>query len=115
MKRLGLRMGCLSETFDGLAGIGDLIVTTTSKHSRNFKAGHLIGSGLSVEEAKSEVGMAVEGINAIPAAIELSNKYRVELPIIFAVNDVINKGKNHQKLLLNLCGVIRRLNLQNLF
>lgn len=71
--------------------IGDLIVTATSKHSRNNRCGFLIGQGLEVEEAIKEVGMAVEGINALPAAIKLMKKYDVEMPIIMAVNAVINK------------------------
>ena len=90
--RLGLAMGCKKETFYGLAGIGDLIVTATSMHSRNNRAGLLIGQGKSAEEAKKEVGMVVEGINALPAAMELSDRYGVELPICRAVNDIITKG-----------------------
>ena len=61
-------MGCKAETFAGLSGMGDLIVTCTSMHSRNLHAGMLIGRGKSVEEAKTEVGQVVEGINALPAA-----------------------------------------------
>ena len=102
IKRLGLKMGCLADTFDGLAGMGDLIVTATSTHSRNFNCGYLIGQGKSVEEAKTEVKMVVEGINAIPAAMELSKRYSVELPIIFAVNDVINHGADPRKAVLEL-------------
>ncbi len=75
IKRLGLQMGCLEDTFDGLSGMGDLIVTTTSLLSRNNKAGYLIGQGKSVEEALNEVGMVVEGINAIPAAMQLLLNY----------------------------------------
>ena len=89
--RLGLKMGADKDTFTGLAGIGDLIVTATSKHSRNNRCGFLIGQGLEVEEAIKEVGMVVEGINALPAAIKLMKKYDVEMPIIMAVNAVINK------------------------
>lgn len=88
--RLGSAMGCLRETFYGLAGVGDLIVTCTSVHSRNFKAGKLIGEGKSAEEAKKEVGMVVEGINMLPAAMELAEKYKVEMPIVERVNDVVN-------------------------
>jgi len=92
--RLGIAMGCNANTFYGLAGIGDLIVTATSVHSRNNKCGHLIGQGMSPEEAKKEVGMVVEGINAIPAAMELAAKYNVEMPIVFAINEVISNGKS---------------------
>lgn len=102
IKRLGLKMGCLADTFDGLAGMGDLIVTATSTHSRNFNCGYLIGQGKSVEEAMTEVKMVVEGINAIPAAMELSSRYNVELPIISAVNDVINHGTDPRKAVLKL-------------
>ncbi len=94
IKNLGTAMGCNPSTFYGLAGIGDLIVTATSVHSRNNKCGRLIGEGKTPEEAKKEVGMVVEGINAIPAAMELAEKYNVEMPIVFAVNEVINKGKD---------------------
>ena len=90
--RLGIAMGARPETFAGLAGIGDLIVTATSVHSRNNRAGFLIGQGLTPEEAKQQVGMVVEGINALPAAMELSAHYHVELPLCSAVNDIINHG-----------------------
>lgn len=87
--RLGVAMGCCEQTFSGLAGIGDMIVTAISKHSRNNRAGYLIGTGLSAEEAKKEVGMVVEGINALPAAIELSRAYNVEMPITAGVNAIV--------------------------
>ncbi|MCQ2492250.1 MAG: glycerol-3-phosphate cytidylyltransferase [Lachnospiraceae bacterium] len=90
--RLGLKMGCMEQTFSGLAGIGDLIVTATSMHSRNNKAGYLIGSGMTPEEAKKEVGMVVEGINALPAAMRLMRHYHVEMPLTYAINAVINEG-----------------------
>ncbi len=87
---LGEKMGADAQTFNGLAGIGDLIVTATSMHSRNNKAGMLIGQGYAVDKALEKVGMVVEGINAIPAAKELAKKYNVELPIVFAVDSVVN-------------------------
>ena len=90
--RLGTTMGCLEQTFHGLAGIGDLIVTATSVHSRNFKCGTLIGQGYNVDEATKEVGMVVEGLNALPAAMQLSKRYDVEMPITATV-DAIVKGK----------------------
>lgn len=92
ISRLGKKMGCLEGTFSGLAGIGDLIVTATSVHSRNNRCGLLIGQGMKVEEAIKQVGMVVEGINAIPAAIKLSERYRVDMPLIAAVDAVINKN-----------------------
>ena len=75
-----------------LAGIGDLIVTATSMHSRNNRAGILIGKGETPEQAVKEVGMVVEGMNALPAALELAAKYQVEMPIVQTVNAVVNKG-----------------------
>lgn len=90
--RLGLALGCDRKTFMGLAGIGDLIVTCTSRHSRNNRCGELIGKGYSYEEASAEIGMVVEGYHALEAAIELSRKYNVELPITEAVYDVIKNG-----------------------
>ena len=72
IKRLGLPMGCLPDTFFGLAGMGDLIVTATSKHSRNNRCGYLIGQGYSTEQAIKQVGMVVEGVNVIPAAMQLA-------------------------------------------
>ena len=88
--RLGVEMGCLEQTFGGLAGVGDLIVTCTSEHSRNNRAGYLIGTGLTAEEAVERVGMVVEGINALPAALELEARYGVELPIVDAVQSVVS-------------------------
>lgn len=90
--RLGVAMGCNIQTFAGLAGIGDLIVTATSMHSRNNRAGILIGKGASPAEAVKEVGMVVEGINALPAAMELSARYNVEMPIVHTVNAIIKEG-----------------------
>ena len=90
--RLGSAMGCNIHTFAGLAGIGDLIVTATSQHSRNNRAGQLIGQGRTPAEAVKEVGMVVEGMNALPAAIELSERYQVDMPIVQTVNAVVNQG-----------------------
>ena len=90
--RLGEAMGCRPETFGGLAGIGDLIVTATSVHSRNNRCGMLIGKGVPPQDAVKQVGMVVEGINALPAAMRLSQVYQVEMPIVAAVNAVVNEG-----------------------
>lgn len=90
LTRLGLAMGCKPETFAGLSGMGDLIVTCTSMHSRNLHAGMLIGRGRDVETAKKEVGQVVEGINALPAACKLAKKYKVEMPIVNAVDDILS-------------------------
>lgn len=90
--RMGLAMGCHRRTFMGLAGIGDLIVTCTSQHSRNNRCGEMIGRGMSYEEASREIGMVVEGYHALEAAMELSRKYEVEMPITEAVYKVIKGG-----------------------
>ncbi len=90
--RLGIAMGCNAQTFAGLAGVGDLIVTATSMHSRNNRAGKLIGSGYSPKEATSEVGMVVEGINALPAAVKLAQKYQIEMPIVSGVHRIVFDG-----------------------
>lgn len=90
---LGSKLGCHEHTFFGLAGIGDLIVTATSKHSRNHTFGYMLGQGLSVADAMARINMVVEGINVLPAAVELSQKYQVTLPIISSVNAVVNEGK----------------------
>lgn len=92
IKRLGIKMGCDNDTFAGLAGIGDLIVTATSEHSRNNRCGKLIGKGMSPDDAIKEVGMVVEGINALPAAISLAKKYEVELPITETAYDIVFGG-----------------------
>ena len=91
--RMGLAMGCKRRTFMGLAGIGDLIVTCTSRHSRNNRCGELIGRGKSYEEAAREIGMVVEGYYALEAAMALTKKYSVEMPITEAVYAVIKNGK----------------------
>lgn len=90
--RLGIAMGCAPETFFGLAGIGDLIVTATSRHSRNNRCGMLLGQGVPVAEAVKQVGMVVEGLNALPALIRLKEKYDVEMPIVDAIDAVVNGG-----------------------
>lgn len=86
--RLGKAMGCHEKTFFGLAGIGDIVVTATSVHSRNHKAGYLLGQGHSLEKTLEEVGQVVEGIYALEAAKQLEEKYQVELPIIDVVYEV---------------------------
>ena len=87
--RLGMAMGGKMETFAGLTGIGDLIVTCASMHSRNRRAGILIGQGLSMEEAMKEVKMVVEGVYSAKAALALSKKYNVSMPIVEQVNAVL--------------------------
>ena len=93
ISRLGIAMGGKYETFSGLSGMGDLIVTCASMHSRNRRAGILIGQGRSMEEAMAEVKMVVEGVYSAKAAIGLAKKYDVELPIIEQVNEVLFQNK----------------------
>ena len=92
ISRLGTAMGCKEQTFGGLAGIGDLIVTATSVHSRNNRCGTLIGQGVPVEEAVKQVGMVVEGINALPATMALAKHYGVEMPIVEAAYQIVCEG-----------------------
>lgn len=92
--RLGLAMGGRFETFIGLSGIGDLIVTCTSTHSRNHNAGYLIGQGKSYQEAMDEVKMVVEGVYSAKAALALAKKYNVEVPITEQVNQVLFEGRS---------------------
>lgn len=92
--RLGISMGGRIETFYGLTGIGDLIVTCASMHSRNRRAGILIGKGATMEEAMKEVKMVVEGVYSAKAGYALSQKYHVSMPIIEQVNKVLFEGKS---------------------
>ncbi len=91
--RLGIAMGGKFQTFTGLTGIGDLIVTCASMHSRNRRAGILIGKGYTMEEAMKEVQMVVEGVYSARAALALSKKYEVPMPIVEEVNLVLFDGK----------------------
>ena len=102
--RLGLAMGAKPETFAGLSGIGDLIVTCTSMHSRNRRAGILIGQGKSVKDAEREVNMVVEGIKTAKAVHNLSKKYGVEMPISEEVYKVVFEGSDVKDCVSNLMG-----------
>lgn len=92
--RLGVKMGGRIESFTGLTGIGDLIVTCASVHSRNRKAGFLIGQGKTMQEAMDEVKMVVEGVYSTKAAVALAKKYDVSMPIIEQVNAILFEGKS---------------------
>ena len=94
ISRLGIAMGAHARTFYGLSGIGDLIVTCASVHSRNRKAGYLMGKGYTMQEAMDEVKMVVEGVYSAKAALGLAEKYGVEMPIIAEVNKVLFEDKN---------------------
>jgi glycerol-3-phosphate dehydrogenase (NAD(P)+) len=87
--RLAVAMGAKVETLQGLTGIGDLIVTCASVHSRNRKAGYLIGQGKTMKEAMDEVKMVVEGVYSAKSALQLAKKYNVEMPLVEQVNRVL--------------------------
>lgn len=89
MAKLTVKMGGDASTIYGLTGLGDLIVTCMSNHSRNRRAGILIGQGKTIEEARQEIGMVIESIDNIQIAYELSKKYNVEMPIVNAVHNVL--------------------------
>lgn len=100
--RLGVKMGGQPETFSGLTGIGDLIVTCASVHSRNRKAGFLMGQGMSMQEAMDEVQMVVEGVYSAKAAKALADKYEVSMPIVDEVNKVLFEDKKVQDAVADL-------------
>lgn len=89
LTKLGVAMGGNKDTFYGLSGLGDLLVTCLSEHSRNRKAGKLIGAGKTLEETKKEVGMTIESIDNIDVAYELAKKYNIEMPIVNIVYDIL--------------------------
>lgn len=100
--RLGIALGAKVETFTGLSGVGDLIVTCTSMHSRNRRCGIMIGEGLSREEAEKKVGMVVEGIYATKAAYDLSKKMNIEMPIVDELYRVLYQGGDAKDAVKNL-------------
>ncbi len=93
MARLGTKMGGKAETFAGLTGIGDLVVTCTSGHSRNRRAGELVGQGFTIEEAMKQVNMVVEGVPTTKAGYALMQKYEVEMPILSAIYEALFEGQ----------------------
>ena len=93
ISRLGMAMGGEFETFAGLSGIGDLVVTCASMHSRNRRAGIRIGQGKSMQEAMDEVKMVVEGVYSAKAALALAEQYEVDMPIVKGVNEILFEGK----------------------
>lgn len=97
ISRLGMAMEGKHDTFYGLSGLGDLIVTCMSEHSRNRRAGRLIGKGYTIEQAKEEIGMVIESIDNIDVAHKLSAKYNIEMPIVNAVYNVLYNGLEPQK------------------
>ncbi len=104
ISRLGVKMGGKLETFFGLSGIGDLIVTCASMHSRNRRAGILLGKGYTLKKAQEEIGMVVEGVFSAKAIKKLSLKYNVEMPITSQVVDVLFENKNARLAVEELMG-----------
>lgn len=102
IERLGIAMGAKSKTFYGLTGLGDLLVTCGSQHSRNRRAGEMIGKGFSIEEARKEIGMVIESIDNIEVAYSLSKKYSVEMPIVESVYNVLYNGLNPREAVVKL-------------
>ena len=92
IRKLGTALGGKPETFYGLSGLGDLLVTCLSEHSRNRTAGKLMGQGMSLEDARAKIGMVIEGVDNIDVAYELSKKYDVEMPIVNAMYDMLYNG-----------------------
>lgn len=102
ISRLGVAMGGKADTFMGLSGIGDLIVTCTSMHSRNRRAGIMLGEGKSLDETLESVHMVVEGVNTAQAAYDLAKKYNVEMPITKEINEVLFGGKDARIAVMDL-------------
>ena len=102
ISRLGVAMGGDYNTFYGLSGLGDLIVTCLSEHSRNRKAGRCIGRGMTLDETRKEVGMVIESIDNIEVAYKLAQKYNIEMPIVNTVYDVLYNGLNPRDAVIQL-------------
>lgn len=100
--KFGIKYGALEKTFYGLSGIGDLVVTCTSSHSRNWKAGYLIGSGKTLNETLDEVNMVVEGISTTEIVYKLSNQLNVEMPITTAIFNVLYKNSKPKEEIMKL-------------
>ena len=114
LTRLGTALGGKTETFSGLTGVGDLIVTCTSIHSRNHRAGELIGKGYTAKEAMDEVKMVVEGVNSAKAALKLARKKGVNVPIIEKINAVLFEDKKSEDAVKELLMRDRRKEFQTL-
>ncbi|WP_305013111.1 NAD(P)H-dependent glycerol-3-phosphate dehydrogenase [Ammoniphilus sp. CFH 90114] len=108
ISRLGVHIGSDPLTFSGLAGVGDLIVTCTSKHSRNWRAGNLLGQGMSLEEVLEKMGMVVEGVKTTKAAYELAEKIGVEMPITRELYQVLFQAKSPRQAVEDLMGRVKR-------
>lgn len=100
--RLGVELGGKMETFCGLSGIGDLIVTCTSTHSRNHNCGYLLGQGKTLAEAKEEIKQVIEGVNCAKAAMKLANKHHVTMPIVEQINAILFSDKSAEQAMKDL-------------
>ncbi|MCA1030529.1 NAD(P)H-dependent glycerol-3-phosphate dehydrogenase [Bacillus timonensis] len=112
--RLGSAMGANPLTFSGLTGIGDLIVTCTSVHSRNWRAGNLLGKGQSLDEVLENMGMVVEGVRTTKAAYQLANKMNVSMPITFALYDVLFNHTNPKEAVDSLMKRVKKHEMEDL-
>ncbi len=112
--RLGVKLGANPLTFAGLSGLGDLIVTCTSVHSRNFRAGHMIGQGKSLNEVLESMGMVVEGIRTTKAAHELATKLHVDMPITAALHAVLFDGIHPKEAAEELMGRVKKHEVEQL-
>jgi len=102
ISRLGIAMGAHPLTFAGLAGVGDLVVTCTSRHSRNWRAGSMLAQGLPLAEVLERMGMVVEGVRTTESAYKLAERYGVEMPITAQLHAVLFKGKSPKQAVLDL-------------
>jgi glycerol-3-phosphate dehydrogenase (NAD(P)+) len=112
--RLGLKQGASPLTFAGLSGLGDLIVTCTSVHSRNWRAGHMLGKGKSVDEVEREMGMVVEGIRTTKAAFQLAEQLGVDMPITTELYKVLFHGKPVEEAVSELMGRVKKHEVEDL-
>lgn len=108
ISRLGTKIGANPLTFSGLTGVGDLIVTCTSKHSRNWRAGYMLGQGKSLDTVLEDMGMVVEGVKTTKAAYELSKIHQVEMPITNQLYNVLFEGKDPKSAVEELMGRVKK-------
>ncbi|SDN37692.1 NAD(P)H-dependent glycerol-3-phosphate dehydrogenase [Alkalicoccus daliensis] len=114
ISRLGVKLGANPLTFSGLSGLGDLIVTCTSFHSRNWRAGNMIGKGMSVSQVEAEMGMVVEGVRTTKAAFQLSKKLGVDMPITKELFEVLFEDKDVEKAVNALMGRVKKKEVEGL-
>ena len=115
ISRLGIKMGANPLTFSGLTGLGDLIVTCTSVHSRNWKAGNMLGKGHSLEEVTESMGMVIEGVRTTKAAYQLSKKYEVSMPLTGALYAVLFEGVAPKEAVDQLMTRMKKQEMEDLF